>query len=199
MKKIITYAFIFMSFLAYAQRGVITFNIEKEYDIPAEKIWDVIAGEFGDIAYSHPKIVKSSYIGSSYRAEVGAERISNFNAEGTKYLKERITSYDEDDMTFTNALYQAKSFPLNTDHTEATYKVEDLGNGRSKLVIDMQFKTVPAFVGAMVKDKFKNSMRDYMIAIQHHASTGERVTQKNFKRIKKQYSYLYVGEYTSQI
>lgn len=38
-----------------------------------------------------------------------------------------------------------------------------------------------------MKGNFKKLIGDYFIAIEHHIKTGEKVTQENFKAIKKQY------------
>ena len=91
-------------------------------------------------------------------------------------------------MTFVNQVTHAGKFPMDPAVTRATYTVEDLGDGKSKLVFDMQYRTKPAFMGAMAKGKFKRLINDYMIAVEHHVRTGEAVNKDNFKRIKKKYS-----------
>lgn len=171
---------------ANAQK-VRTIQIEREYDIPAEKIWAIVGEDYGAIANSHPKIVYSEYINGSLKAGEGAERVCNFNEEGTQYLKEKMTQYDPENMTFVNTVYQAGKFPVDPEYTKATYKVVDLGNGRSKMVFDMQFRTKPAFMGMFMKSSFKKLLKQYLIAVEHHARTGEKVTQENFKEIEKQY------------
>ena len=164
------------------------FVISKLLDLPAQDVWNIIGEDYGAIAYSHPKIVSSQYINGTLKAGPGAERICNFNNKGTRYLKEKIVSYDSENMTLVNTVSKVGNFPLNPDYTVAIYKVEDLGNGKSKVSFDMEFRTKPAFMGAMAKGKFKKLIRDYMIAIEHHVKTGEKVTKQNFKKIRKQYS-----------
>lgn len=164
------------------------FVISKLLDLPAQDVWNIIGEDYGAIAYSHPKIVSSQYINGTLKAGPGAERICNFNNKGTRYLKEKIVSYDSENMALVNTVSKVGNFPLNPDYTVAIYKVEDLGNGKSKVSFDMEFRTKPAFMGAMAKGKFKKLIRDYMIAIEHHVKTGEKVTKQNFKKIRKQYS-----------
>ena len=52
----------------------------------------------------------------------------------------------------------------------------------------MIYRTKPAFMGGMVKGKFKSMLDDYFIAIEHHVKTGKEVNGGNFKEIKKLYA-----------
>jgi len=178
----------FGSIATEKEKKVHSFLVAKEFDIPAKNIWAVVGEDYGAIANSHPRIVQSEYINGSLKAEEGAERVCNFNDEGTQYLHERMLNYDPANMQFTNQVFHAGKFPVDPDYTRALYKVEDLGNGRSRLTFDMQFRTKPAMMGMMMKGRFQKLIEDYFIAIEHHAKTGEKVTQENFKEIKKQYS-----------
>ena len=168
-------------------KKVRTFKVEKVLELPADKVWKVVGEDYGAIAHSHPKIIKSEYINGSMAAAEGAERICYFNDKGSQYLKEKMINLDEANMTFINTVYKAGKFPVDPEYTQAIYKVEDLGNGQSRLSFDMQFRTKPAMMGAMAKGKFKKLIEDYFIAIEHHVRTGEKVNQDNFKDIKKQY------------
>ena len=173
--------------LGNAQKKVQTFKLSKEFDLPASAIWKVVGEDYGAIANSHPKIVKSNYVEGSLEPREGAERFCSFNEKGTQYLKEKMINYNPENMSFINTVYQAGRFPVDPEVTQALYKVEDLGNGRSRMIFDMQFRTKPAFMGGMMKGKFKGLIEDYFIAIEHHARTGEAVTKENFKKIKKKY------------
>ncbi len=77
--------------------------------------------------------------------------------------------------------------PLNPDYTRGYYKVEDLGDGRSKFIFELEFVSKPAWMGGMMNGQFKKLIGDYLLAIEHYAMTGEEVTRENFKKIKKQY------------
>ena len=168
-------------------KKVKTFTVSKELDLPADQVWAVVGEDYGAIALSHPAIVHSEYIGGSQQACEGAERVCNFNESGTQYLKEKMVNYDPDNMQFTNRVYQAGKFPVDPDYTEAVYSVKDLGDGRSMLTFDMQYRTKPAFLGGMMKGKFKGLIEDYFIAIEHYVRTEQAVTRDNFKEIKKMY------------
>jgi len=181
-------ALISTSLESMAQEKIKTFTVSKVMDIPADKVWAVVGVDYGAIASSHPKIVSSNYVGGTLHAGEGAERICNFNESGTKFLREVMKDYDPENMTFVNQITQAGKSPMDADVTRAIYKVEDPGNGKTRFTFDMQFRTKPAFMGAMAKGKFKGLIEDYFIAIEHPVRTGETVTKENFKQIKKFYS-----------
>lgn len=163
------------------------FYVERIIDLPAETIWKIVGEDYGSVAYSHPKIISSNYINGSLEAKEGAERVCHFNEKGTQFLRERMTDYDPENMRFTNQVFQAGKFPVDPEYTHAVYKVESLGENQCRLSFDMQFRTKPAMMGGMMKGSFRNLMNDYLISVEHHARTGEKVTQDNFKSIKKQY------------
>ena len=179
-------AFVF-AYTPKTDKKVKNFKISQTFDIPASKIWAIVGEDYGAIANSHPKIVESHYINGSLKAQEGAERVCNFNAEGTQFLKEKMVDYDPKNMRFINTVYQAGKFPVDPDYTYAIYKVDDLGNGKSRLSFDMTYRTKPSYMGGFMKRSFKGLIGDYFIAIEHHAKTGEKVNATNFKAIKKQY------------
>lgn len=180
--------FFFYANDSQAQKKVKTFYVEKEIALPAEQLWAVVGEDYGSIAYSHPKIISSDYINGSLKAQEGAQRICYFNEKGTQFLKEQMENFDPEHMTFTNKVFQAGKFPVDPAYTHAVYKIEDLGNGRSRFSFNMQYRTSPAFMGGMMKGQFKKLINDYFIAVEHHVRTGEKVTKDNFKSIKKQYA-----------
>ena len=169
------------------EKKVKTFTVSKVLPYTASEVWAVVGEDYGRIAYSHPRIVKSDYINGSLKAEEGAERVCHFNDKGTRFLHERMVNYSPDEYRFTNTVFKAGKFPVDPEVTRADYIVKDLGDGTSELTFDMQFRTKPAFMGGMMKNNFKKLIKDYFIAIEHHIATGEQVTKENFKDIKKRY------------
>lgn len=169
------------------EKKVKTFHEEKTFNLSAQAIWQVVGLDYGSIAYSHPKIVKSEYLEGSLKAEEGAERVCYFNEKGSQFLKEKMLNYEPEKMKFVNQVFQAGKFPVDPSYTRAVYQVHDLGNGKSKMTFDMQYRTNPSWMGGMMKGKFQKLIQDYFIAIEHYARTQEKVTKENFKEIKKKY------------
>ena len=102
-------------------------------------------------------------------------------------MKEKITEFDEKNMTITNQIFQAGKFPLDPEKTRGIYQVEDLGNNHSKVSFHITFKTQPPWMGGLMKGKFEKPIEDYFIALEHNVKTGEKVSKENFKKIKKDY------------
>lgn len=170
-----------------AQKKVQKFTISKVIKAPADKVWSVVGEDYGAIANSHPRIIRSNYINGSLKGGEGAERVCFFNKRGTKFVKEKQLNYDPKNYTFKNTIYQTGKFPLNEEYSYATYKVEPIDQQHSRFIFEMQYRTKPAFMGSFAKGSFKKLIRNYAIAIEHHIQTGEKVTKENFKKIKKEY------------
>lgn len=186
----ITLALVTMSFKPERIDGkkVKHLQIEKVLPFSAAKVWGVVGEDYGKIAHSHPKIIKSDYIGGALKGAEGAERACYFNEDGSRFLKEKIAKFDAENFTLVNTVYQAGRFPVDASRTVAIYKVTPIDENSCKLSFDMKFRTSPAWMGGMMKGSFKNLIGDYFIAIEHHIKTGEEVTQENFKEIKKLYN-----------
>ena len=189
MNRIIQFSTLTLLFLAIfsisfakdgeKQKKVQKFTVTKTMPFSAEQVWAVVGEDYGYIAHSHPRIVKSEYINGTLKAEEGAERVCYFNDSGSKFLSEKIYNYDPGNMTFVNVVFQAGKFPVDPDLTRATYKVEAVDAQTSKFTFDMQYRTKPAMMGGMMKNKFSKLIKDYAIAIEHHIKTGEQVTKEN--------------------
>ena len=171
-----------------AQKKVKTFTVSKVLPHSAEQVWAIVGEDYGAIAHSHPRIISSEYINGTLKAGEGAERVCHFNEKGTQYLKEKMINYDPENMTFVNTVYKAGKFPVNPEYTQAVYKVEPIDANSCRFSFDIQYRTKPAFMGGMMKGQFMKLINDYAIAIDHHISTGEKVTKDNFKQIKKSYA-----------
>ena len=164
-----------------------SFTVERTINLSAEKVWAVVGEDFGGIANSHPKIVSSKFNQGTLTAGEGAERVCYYNESGSKFVKEKQVGYDAENYTFSVQIFQAGKLPLVPELTQATYKVVPIDENSCRFEFAMEYRTKPAFMGAMAKGKFKKTIADYAIAVEHYAKTGEEVNKDNFKAIKKQY------------
>lgn len=171
-----------------AQKKVRSFTVTREIPASIEKVWKVVGEDFGAIANSHPKIVSSYYNqGSITYGGEGAERVCNLNEDGSKYIKEKQIDFDPENHTFTVQIFHIEDVPLDPEYTIARYKVNKIDTNKSEIVFDMSYRTNPAILGGLAKGKFKKNIEDYLIAVEHHVTTGENVNKENFKKIKKYY------------
>jgi hypothetical protein len=192
MKKYPIYFGLILSFSFFsihntaAQKKVQKFTISKVIRASADQVWAIVGEDYGAIANSHPKIIRSNYVNGSLKGGEGAERVCFFNEKGTKFVKEKQLNYDPEKYSFKNTIYQTGKFPLNEEYSYAMYKVEPIDAQHSRFIFEMQYRTKPAFMGSFTKGSFKKMIRNYAIAIEHHVRTGEKVTKENFKKIKKE-------------
>lgn len=187
--KVIISLFAFLiSMNVTAQKKAQNFKVSRTINASATSIWKVVGEDFGAIAKSHPTIVNSKYINGSLKGGEGAERVCNFNEEGTRFVHEKQISYNPEKFTFKAQVFHIDGLPMDTKYTYAIYKVIPVNENTSKLEIEMNYRTKPAFLGWMIKGKYKRTLKEYLLAVEHHIKTGETVTKDNFKSIKKQYS-----------
>lgn len=163
-------------------------EVERVLPFSAEKVWATVAEDYGKIAESHPRILRSEYEAGSLKGELGAQRMCAFNDKGTQVLHEKITDWDPENMRVVNRILEAKKFPVDEDNSRGIYQVTPIDANSSKLNIRFEFRTTPAFMAGMMKNSFSSLLADYMIAVEHHIKTGEAVTRENFKDIRKQYA-----------
>jgi len=162
-----------------------TIVVQEEFDIPAEKIWEVVAEGFGQISNWHPEIIDSKIISDNTATQTGLERFCDYSMNGKRWAKERLEDYNPEAMTYTLKLLEAKDIPMDPDKCSAIYRVEDLGNNRSKLPIENNVETKPAMLLTFFLPFLKSAMGDIFLGIRHFATTGEPVTSYTIKAIKK--------------
>ncbi len=164
-----------------------TVETSRDIPIPAETVWNLVAVDYGSIANSHPTIVSSAYVSGTLKGGKGAERKCYFDEKGKRMLHEKITEWNPEQMSFTQMIVDLKKFPLDNDNSKVTYSVEPVTDNSSRIKAVFHYRTKPAFMGGMVKGKFKSLLDSYFISVEHHLTTGENVTIENFKKIEKQY------------
>ena len=151
-------------------------EVFRTVDAPAERVWQALVGDYGEIANYSPFIYASSYEAGSLKGEVGAERKCYFDDKSKKYSHERIAAIDRDAMTMTNVILEVDGLPLDPDNSYAVYSVEDLGNGKSRAGYTFYMRTKPAFMGGLAAGSFEKSLNETLIGLEHYLQTGERVT-----------------------
>lgn len=186
MKKISTSVLmvLLVSSTIFAQKKLQKLHTSAVVNVPARQLWKVIGEDYGAIANITPHLVSSKYIDSSKTiGSEGCERVCKLNASGSKFIKEKMINYDPTNMSFTNIIYQIEKLPLVS--SEAIYKIEAIDSVSCRIVLDMQYRTKPAFMGRLAKGKFKKMTRDISIYAEHYIKTGEKITKENYKRIKR--------------
>lgn len=163
---------------------------EQVINAPAERVWEAMVLDYGEISNFSPYIYSSNYESGSLKGEVGAERKCNFNEKGTQWSHEKIVELDQANMIMKNVIIDAAKFPLNRDNSFAYYKVKDNGDGTSTASYEFRYRTKPGFMTGMVKGKFQKTLDGTLLGLKHYIETGEKVNprENNWKEIQELYT-----------
>ena len=166
-----------------------TVVVELQIDAPADRVWEAMVLDYGEISNFSPYIFTSNYERGSLRGDLNAERKCSFNAKGTRWTHEKIAEIDHEQRIMKNVVIDAAKFPLNTDNSFAYYRVTDNGDGTATAGYEFRYRTKPGFMTGMVKGQFKKLMKGTLVGLKHYVETGEEVnaTTGNWKKIRKQY------------
>lgn len=178
-----------VSFGQSMEKNFRTVHVELKINAPAERVWEAMVLDYGEISNFSPYIYTSEYTNGSLKGEVGAQRKCNFNEKGTQWSKERIAEIDTKNRVMRNVVIDGAKLPLNFDNSQAFYRVKDNGDGTSTASYEFQFRTKPAFLGFIAKGGFKKQMSGTLVGLKHYVETGERVTggTDTYKEIKDKY------------
>lgn len=187
LKKSITIIILYCTLVilpSYTHEDVRRIYVSMELNISADKVWEIVAVDFDNIQASHPKISKSIYVSAIKEGKVGAQRKIDLSEEGDEYMVEEIMKFNANEKIILIKCIQSVEVPIVPEITKSLFKIEDLGNDKSKISCLMYYQTSPAFLGGMLKGKLKTRILDYFIGIEHYALTGEIVNRTNFEEIK---------------
>ncbi len=193
MKKTVVFlASVFAGVSIFAQsmdKKYKSIAVEININAPAEKVWKAMVTDYGAISNWSPYIYAANYENGSLSGVKGAERKCNLNANGSRWVHEQIAAIDERKMEMRNIILDGAKFPLDSDNTQAYYRVKDNGNGTSTASYLMQFRGKPAVMTGMMKGSFKKTLANNLKGLKHYVETGEQVTpfNKKIKDIKGQY------------
>ena len=166
-----------------------TMQLSIKVNAPADRVWEAMVLDYGEISNFSPYIYASNYESGSLKGELGAERKCMFNEKGTRWSHEKIKELDHENKVMRNIIVDAAKFPLDIDNSQAFYRVKDNGDGTATASYQFQFRTKPAFMVALAKGSFKKTLSGTLIGLKHYVETGEIVRAGNgkYQKIKDQY------------
>jgi hypothetical protein len=168
-------------------KKVQSYTTSVTIQLPAQKVWSLIFKEYGSVQDYAYQIHKSEYINGYNESGENCERICFLDHKKTTYYKEKMLNVDTVKMSYTNVMTEVGKLPIVPNISKTEFKVKILSNNSCELIANSEYRTKPAFIGAIFKSKFKSTMTDYLISVASYAQTGVPVNKENFKKIKKDY------------
>lgn len=156
--------------------------------LPADKVWNLISKDYGNVQDYADQILKSEYIKGFSVGGENSERICYLNPKKTTFYKEKMTNVNELKMSYTNTMIEVGNLPIVPIISKTIFKVKPISNTTCELIANSEYRTKPALIGVLFKGKFKGTMTDYLISVASYAQTGIPVNKENFKSIKEKYN-----------
>lgn len=123
-------------------------------DASMEKVWQVLGPQFAD-AYKWASSIKHSEARDhdNFNGSTCTER--GCNVKGMGNIKEKLLIYSEADHKISYQVYEG--MPKMVKYASNTWILTDLGNGKTKVEIQLEMKT-GGMMGAMMKGMMKKKM-----------------------------------------
>ncbi len=149
-----------------AQKG---FDLKKEMviNVPAEYLWKMVGPGFVDVYKWASGVDHAEGKGiSQFEGAVCDERFCDVNVKGFSKISEKLTQYNEDNMTLA---YVVKSgMPKFITKAENLWTVIPIDSNHSKLVMNASFE-MKGFMGFMMKGMMKKKMNSTLAVILNDA------------------------------
>lgn len=148
-------ALVFNGFALYAKDKP-PINIKQELIIkaPIQKTWQVLGPEFAD-AYKWASSIKHSEARNHETMNGSTCTERGCSVSGVGNIKEKLLNYSEAEHTLSYQVYEG--MPKMVKYAANTWTLTDLGNGTTKLEMQIEIKT-GGLMGSMMKGMMRKKM-----------------------------------------
>ena len=153
-------------------------HVERTIDVPIERAWEIL-GDFSHVNKVHPLVGKVDQESSNGNG-LGATRTCHMY-DGN-LAKETIVEWNPKEHSYVVDMIGG-TLPMKS--VVAKLAAKDLGNGKTKMVADMDLNMKFGLLGKIMerlvlKPKLGTAVGDLFAGIEYHEQTGKEV-QKGFK------------------
>lgn len=184
--QLIVFLAILFSGITLQAKDKVPTVIKKEMVINAsiQKAWQVLGPEFANASYWASSVKHSEARDNvSFNGSTCTER--GCNVKGMGNIKEKLLIYSEADHTISYQVYDG--MPKMVKYAANTWTLTDMGNGTTKLEMQIEMKT-GGFLGSIMKGMMKKKMTKLANEIaeefQYYVENGKPHPRK-LKTLKK--------------
>ena len=151
-------------------------HLETEINAPAEKVWEILAHQFGDMADWTETLSESRVVDAGQYPDIKAAPTAPVPARETtsSFAKavEIITEYSEDNMQLT---FEAVGLPPFMSSARNTQRVISKGANKSVITFDFRIglKHIFNLMSPILKSRFSKTMSGVQRELKHYAETGK--------------------------
>jgi len=157
-----------------AQKG---FELKKEIiiDVSSEELWEMVGPGFVDVYKWSSNVDHASGSGKpEFEGAVCSQRSCDVNVKGFNKISERLTNYDQEQMTLAYAVEEG--MPGFVTKAENQWTVIPIDASHSKLVMAAAFES-KGIMGALTKGMMKKKMSETLDTVLQdakiYAETGQ--------------------------
>ena len=149
---------------------------------PVDRVWDLVANRFHDVGDWASMIDTSTKLPQASGGAGVCDRVCN-TAQGV--FKEKVTTLDHRTRTLAYIAYEG--LPGFVREGGNTWKVRDIGGGRTEVSMRMKFDLNPVadlLMGWMLKRQMGRAATDVLDDLKAYLETGERSAAKRTRMAK---------------
>lgn len=160
-----------------SETKMVQIHVERVINLPIEKAWDIL-GDFSNVHKVHPLV---GSVEQKSRNDRGLDAKRTCNLYSGQSVTEQIKKWDEEKHEYTIHLVEGN---LPVKSVIATLKAESAGEGKTKLIGDMDMVAKYGPLGKLMemflfKPQFGKAVGNLFAGIEHYATTGKEI-QKGY-------------------
>ncbi|MEO0900082.1 MAG: SRPBCC family protein [Bacteroidota bacterium] len=163
-----------------------SFQVQKDMtiNVPASELWEMVGAGFVEVYKWSSNVDFAQGQGTSpFKGAVCDERFCDVNVKGFSKISEKLTEYDDDNMSLTYVV--ASGMPGFISEAENNWIVVPVNPQTSRLVMKARF-AVKGIMGALMKGSMEKKMHQTLSTVLNdakvYAETG-RVSQAKAARM----------------